>query len=396
MLAIGMMSGTSADGIDGVILELPADVDVDINVDANVDVDVNDAQVNTAQPDAANQPRARIVATANQPFAAPLRDKINALITTPTIHLDELGALHAELGECYAHFAQQLIARAERKVAVIGCHGQTVRHQPHGQSAFTMQLGDAARIACRTATPVVADFRSADIAAGGQGAPLATGFHHEIFADASRPRAVLNLGGIANITHLPNRDADKVIGFDTGPANTLIDEFCAMHFNAPFDQGGALAARGEVQSRWLDALLQDEYFTRPPPKSTGREHFNRAWLAQHQQGEFAAINAHDALATLTALTAESIARQLQTLHPAPAKIYACGGGVRNATLMQMLTARSPASICLTDQLGIDAQWVEASAFAWMAARTLRREVGVLPSVTGARWGTVAGAVYWGR
>ena len=232
-LAIGLMSGTSADGIDGVLLSLESSGPIAIQ------------------------------ATVHAAFPAALQKQINAVIGEPTIDTDTLGQLDSRLGDLYAQTANRLKVKANAAVAVIGCHGQTIRHRPGGKFPFTLQLGNGALIAQRTGLPVVTDFRSADMAAGGQGAPLAPAFHHAVFASRDETRAVLNLGGIANLTHLPADDQAATTGFDTGPANTLLDHWCRRHFNAPFDDHGARAAAGVVQQKLLDKLLAGPVL-RPP------------------------------------------------------------------------------------------------------------------------------------
>ncbi|MGI9310437.1 MAG: anhydro-N-acetylmuramic acid kinase [bacterium] len=380
MLAIGLMSGTSVDGIDGVLMAMES------------------------------PRRIAIEASVHQPFPDEVRTRINALIAPAADArvgvldaIDQVGHLHSELAELYARAANELRRRAgARAVAVIGCHGQTIRHRPDDAPPFTLQLGNGALIAQRTGTPTVTDFRSADIAAGGQGAPLAPVLHRAIFASDDETRAVVNLGGIANITHLPARDHDATIGFDSGPGNTLLDGWCQLHFNAPFDRDGARAAQGAVQSKLLRHLLADEYFARAAPKSTGREHFNQTWLARALAAcdlsvgglDHAEITPQDVQATLCALTAESVARQLNGLAPAIEAAYVCGGGARNPTLLAMLAARARTRIATTAELGVDPQWVEAAAFAWMACQTARRAAATLPAVTGAAKPTIAGAIYY--
>ena len=381
-LAIGLMSGTSTDGIDGALLSLKSHQGESLRGES---------------PRGESPRKIAIEATVNLRFPDPVREQINAIIAQQTVHIDHLGRLHTQLGKLYADAANQLKQKSGGEgVAVIGCHGQTIRHRPDGEFPFTLQLGNGALIAQLTGIPVVTDFRSADMAAGGQGAPLAPAFHRAIFASRSEPRAVVNLGGIANITHLPAGENPVVTGFDTGPANTLLDGWCQRHFQQPFDHHGATAATGTVQPKLLDKLLSDPYFARPPPKSTGREYFNQEWLARvlTTDREFASLAPPDVLSTLTALTAESVAHQLNRLSPAVDRVYACGGGVHNQTLMTMLGERCHGKIQTTSELGVDPQWVEACAFAWMAAQTIRRRTATLPSVTGAARPTIAGAVYY--
>lgn len=364
--AIGLMSGTSADGIDGVLLSVNSFHEIVIET------------------------------TVHLAYPAAVREHINDLIARQTPDIDQLGRLNTRLGRLYAQAANQLKPNSGgHAVAVIGCHGQTLRHRPGGEFPFTLQLGSGAIVAQLTGIPVVADFRSADMAMGGQGAPLAPAFHRAIFASPDESRAIVNLGGIANVTHLPASRDPVVAGFDTGPANTLLDGWCRRHFNAPFDRHGATAAAGAVAQKLLDHLLSDRYFARPPPKSTGREYFNQAWLAQALAAdrEFAPLAPPDVLSTLTALTAQTVADQLNQLTPATDVAYVCGGGVHNQTLMAMLGERCRGRIRTTSDLGVDPQWVEAAAFAWMACKTIRGATATLPSVTGAAKPTIAGAIY---
>lgn len=392
--AIGLMSGTSVDGIDGVLVALAGG----------------------SVASAAESPSLEVAieATVHVDFPRPVREEIEALIASPAAaDLDAIGRLHTQLGGLYAEAAGRLQRAAGGPVAVIGCPGQTIRHRPHGAHPFTWQLGAGAVVARLTGVPTVADFRAADMAAGGEGAPLAPAFHHAVFASAAETRAVLNLGGIANLTHLPaGGDGAGVTGFDTGPANTLIDGYCRGHFGARFDGGGEIAATGTVNRRLLDALLTEPYFARRPPKSCGRELFNRDWLARiidgdgdgdgdgggdgdgNGDGEFAALPPADVLATLTMLTAATVGAQLQLLRPAVARVFVCGGGARNRTLRAFLGETCDAEIADTADIGIAPQWVEACAFAYLAWQTVRRRPATLPSVTGASRPTVAGAVYF--
>lgn len=377
--AIGLMSGTSVDGIDGVLVALES-------------------------PSAAAESALRVAieSTVHVDFPAEVRAGVEELIARPAAaDLDAIGRLHTQLGGLYAAAAGRLQRAAGGPVAVIGCPGQTIRHGPRGAHPFTWQLGAGAVVARLTGVPTVADFRAADLAAGGEGAPLAPAFHHAVFASAAETRAVLNLGGIANLTHLPaGGDGGAVTGFDTGPANTLIDDWCRRHFDARFDDGGEIAATGTVHRRLLDALLAEPYFSRRPPKSCGRELFNRDWLARIIDGdgdgdaEFAALPPADVLATLTMLSAVTVANQLRALTPAVQRVFVCGGGARNRTLRAFLGETCGVEIADTADLGIAAQWVEACAFAYLAWQTVRRRPATLPSVTGASKPTIAGALYF--
>lgn len=359
------MSGTSADGVDGVVLAIDTPTD--------------------------GVPIYRIHAHATQPYSPAIRARIRAVIAARITAAAQAAALHTELTACYAEVAENLLARCTpHSVAVVGCHGQTVHHRPHSTPPFSLQLGDAAAMARRLSLPVVGDFRAADLAAGGQGAPLAPAFHHAAFADATAPRAIVNIGGIANLTVLI--PPDRVQGYDTGPGNTLLDACCRADFDCAYDDAGALARTGQVHTDLLECLLADDYFHRPPPKSTGLEYFNADWLAAHVHRWGQEASPHDRLATATALTARSIGDQLHA-NPRPEAVYLCGGGVNNTYLCELLAAASPAPLHTTARLQLHPQWVEAAAFAWLAHRTLHRRPSTLPAVTGARAPTIAGVLH---
>lgn len=362
-LYLGLISGTSADGIDAALVEFP--------------------------PDAAP----RVVAASTTPYPADLRRRVLALATaSAAIALDDYGRLDVETGECVAAAANALLREAgidHSEVAAIGSHGQTVRHRVGGRHPFTLQIGDPSVIAERTGITTVADFRRADVAAGGQGAPLLPALHAAVFADAAIPRAILNLGGIANLTLL-QRERD-VIGFDSGPANCLLDAWAERHLGTSRDDNGQWARSGRVDEALLAQWLADPYFAAVPPKSTGREDFNLAWLDARLPSGLAPA---DVQATLLALSARSIADALRAHAPATREVYACGGGVHNTTLMDALRAHLPGlTIDSTAALGVDPDYVEAIGFAWLARARLAGEPGNLPSVTGARGFRTLGAVY---
>lgn len=360
-LYLGLISGTSADGIDAALVRFA--------------------------------PRLEVVAA--QTFAYPdaLRERLLALArANATVTLADYGHLDAAIGEHFATAALALLhdARIEaRAVAAIGSHGQTVCHGPTGPHPFTLQIGDPNVIAERSGITTVADFRRADVAAGGQGAPLLPALHAAVLADPHTPRAILNLGGIANLTLLvPGR---PVAGFDTGPANCLLDAWAQRTRGTPRDEGGAWAASGHADDALLARLLGDAYFARPAPKSTGREYFNLDWLDARLPQELAAANVQ---ATLLQLTVHSIAAALRTCAAEIREVYACGGGVHNAALMAALRAALPSvHIDTTAALGLDPDFVEAAGFAWLARARLESVPGNLPSVTGARGPRVLGAIY---
>lgn len=364
--AIGLMSGTSADGIDGVVLEVTDHNR--LSIDASLSI--------------------------NYPPA--IRSRIRKLTARKITNQNQSGGLDIQLTGLYADVANRLIRKiAPCKVAVIGCHGQTVHHSPDTDPPFSIQLGNGVELARLTGHVAVTDFRSADIAMGGQGAPLACAFHQAVFADSTQHRAIVNIGGISNITWLPKDRNAEVIGFDTGPGNTFMDYWCRRHFDCDFDQDGEIARGGQIQPDLLTLLLKDPYFDAPRPKSTGLEYFNEGWLQAvlNIWGGGIRSNNTDVLTTLTALTANCIADQINTLQPPVDSVYLCGGGARNSLLVDMIKDRLTAQVECSLALGIDPEWVEAAAFAWMAWRTLNGLTSTLPSVTGASCATVAGTVH---
>ncbi len=360
-LYLGLISGTSADGIDAALVRFT--------------------------------PTVEVIAAATTPYSARLRERLLAL-TKPdaAIPLDALGALDVEVGMAFADAALDLLANAAinaAQVTAIGSHGQTIRHRPDGAHPFSWQVGDGAVIAERTGINTVADFRRADVAAGGQGAPLAPAFHAAMFADHA-PCAVLNLGGIANLS-LIGHDG-SLSGFDTGPANGLLDAWAERHLGTPRDEGGAWAGSGKVVSALLSTLLADPYFALPAPKSTGREHFNLAWLDARLAGS--PLQAADVQATLVALSARTIADALRTAMPSARHVHACGGGVHNPVLMDaMAAAIAPLPMATTAASGLDPDFVEAALFAWLARERLAGRPGNRTDVTGARGPRLLGAIH---
>ncbi|MBI4190160.1 MAG: anhydro-N-acetylmuramic acid kinase [Betaproteobacteria bacterium] len=357
---IGLMSGSSLDGVDAVI----ADLDF--------------GQV-------------LLIAHLHQPFAAELRAELLALNHPGGSDEMRRAALAAnELACIYAAAARTLLARhaiEAETVHAIGCHGQTVRHQP--ADGYTIQLVNGALLTELTGIAVVCDFRSRDVAADGQGAPLAPAFHQAVFASGAVHRVIVNIGGITNLTNLPTSGA--VTGFDCGPGNLLLDAWIQQHLKQPFDSDGAWASSGCVIPELLARLLSDEYLCRPPPKSAGRESFNLDWLMNRLGG---GERPADVQATLLALTARGIVDAIENFCGGAEEIYVCGGGARNSALVELLSQQlAPGKVAATDALGVDARHVEALAFAWLARQTLNGEPGNLPAVTGARGARILGAIY---
>ncbi len=322
------------------------------------------------------------------PYSSGLRAALRRL-AGGSDSLEALGRADGAVGETFAAAANALLAKygiAARDVRAIGSHGQTILHRP--DLGFSLQIGDGARIAQATGITTVCDFRRADLAAGGEGAPLAPAFHRAVFASSEETRAVLNLGGIANLTLL--RPGEPVRACDVGPANTLLDAFVRAATGADYDRDGAFAAGGRVNAALLEALLADPWFARPPPKSTGPEYFNLDWVRAH--GAARGVAAKDLAATLAELTAASIARALAD--SGTTRLYGCGGGVHNPELMRRLAARLPGTgVTTTAALGVDPDFVEAMCFAWLAGETLAGRSGNLPEVTGARRAVVLGAIH---
>ena len=341
----------------------------------------------------------RTLATHYAPYPADLKNTLLAMVDRhEQAKLIDLGEMDVRLGNFYAETALNLLNKTALDpafVTAIGSHGQTVLHRPPGSSTenfpFTMQIGDPNIIAHKTQITTVADFRRRDIAAGGQGAPLVPAFHAAFFQTPAEDRVVLNIGGIANITILSAGGA--VTGFDTGPGNTLLDQWAKRYLDMEFDIGGHTASTGKPIAALLEQLTDDCYFKRSPPKSTGREYFNLAWLEPFLAG-YAQYSPIDVLATLTELTADSIATSVRDYAPQTMRIYVCGGGIHNSTLMSRLEQLLP-DIALesTAGAGLDPDYVEATAFAWLAKQTLEGQPGNVPAVTGALKPAILGGIY---
>lgn len=358
---IGVMSGTSLDGIDVVL-----------------------ADFNSSSPS--------LLHTFYLPYSRELRDRLLDLHHSGNDELHRAATLGNELARHYAEAVVGLLEKNEierRNVAAIGCHGQTVRHCPQTDRAYTIQLCNSALLVELTGITVVADFRSRDIAAGGQGAPLVPAFHRALFRDPQTHRVIVNIGGISNLTSLAPDGA--VSGFDCGPGNIMMDAWCSRHTAKPYDEDGAWAESGKVIPGLLERLLALPFFSLPPPKSTGREIFNLAWLDSHLSGD---EKPADVQATLLQLTVAGIAESVTAYAPSVSEIYLCGGGAHNRTLVTRLRTALPGkTVELTDRLGVDADWLEAFAFAWLAKQAILGIPGSLPAVTGARGARVLGAIY---
>jgi len=373
-LFIGLMSGTSLDGVDGVL-----------------------ARIN-------ERGQVQVKAHAFSPFDAPFRATLLALNQSGPDELHRGALAGNQVSRQYAHVVRDLLKQTSQQpedITAIGAHGQTVRHRPlefdgnnekqQAAVGYTVQLINAALLAELTGIDVVADFRNRDLAAGGQGAPLVPAFHQGVFGRPDQCMVAMNIGGIANISVL---HADgSVQGWDCGPGNALMDFWCHTHTGQAFDRDGAWAASGTVHAHLLQNLLSEGFLHRAPPKSTGRDLFNPAWLKQHLHA-FADLSAMDVQATLTEFTALTCAMDVRT-HAAEAKtLIVCGGGALNAHLMHRLSMHLPGiKVVSSGQRGLPPLQVEAAAFAWLAFKALRRETASLQSVTGARGARVLGAIY---
>jgi len=361
------MSGTSLDGVDGVLADFgTTPIAVRAHASAALDPALKAELLALNQPDINELHRAALAA--------------NALMRV------------------YASVVRQLLAMTSLvpgQITAIGAHGQTVRHQPqmHDGTGYTIQLANPALLAELTGIDVIADFRSRDVAAGGQGAPLVPAFHQAVFGKPDQTMAVLNIGGMANLTILGPAQTDGVLGFDCGPGNALMDAWCLRQRGLPFDADGAWAASGQVHADLLNTMLAEPFFALLPPKSTGRDLFNLDWLELQLKG-FAEVMPVDVLTTLTELTARTCAAGVQTYGSKSKQLIVCGGGAFNAHLMGRLQALLPGVVVqVSDAHGLPAQQVEATAFAWLARKTIRRETLDLESITGTRGARVLGAIY---
>jgi len=371
LIFIGLMSGTSLDGVDGVVADFSS---------------------------TGARAMGKFLASATIPFPAALRTELMALQSSGPDEIHREALVANQLVQHYAQCVAQLLSRAglaAHDVRAIGVHGQTLRHRP--ELGYTRQANNPALLAELTNIDVIADFRQRDVAASGQGAPLVPAFHRAMFAVDNETRVVANIGGISNISILPCCDPARVAGFDTGPGNMLMDAWIAAHCGEPYDDAGAWAARGQIDAALLAALRGDAFFTLPPPKSTGRDLFDWVWL-QDKLASFSQCAPVDVQATLSAFTATTLADAIARYAPQVNAVYVCGGGAYNTHLMQQLAQalashRLTATLQSTQALDIAPTHVESLAFAWLADRFTSRQPGNVPAVTGARGYRVLGALY---
>ncbi len=352
---IGLMSGTSVDAIDAVLMDF-------------------------------SQSDTHIVTALSQTIDQSLRSEINSLIAKK-----QLPTNYKETDEQFAQASSNAVKKLLKQSSIeaediiaIGSHGQTVFHDPKGIPPVSIQIGDPQKIANTTNIPTIGNFRQADIDAGGEGAPLACAYHAQVLQNPDEERVVINLGGIANITKLPQNKSDPIIGFDTGPASTLMDAWAQKHLNKAYDQDGEWAKSGKVNKKLLEQMLQDDYFSMLPPKSTGREYFNIEWLQHFLDNTLESIPAENIQATLLALTTYTIADSIDAWCPQTKKILLCGGGSENKYLVQQLKIiLNKITFQQTSDYGVPSKWMEAMAFAWLAKQNIEGKPGNIPSVTGA-------------
>ena len=365
---IGLMSGTSLDGVDAALVEFSSDSEFNVK------------------------------STLFTPYPAQLKQDLFQLFTPGPGEIDQMGRQCQLLGALFAKTVSQLLYQSDlaaEDICAIGCHGQTIRHRPNSNQPFTLQIGDPNIIAHLTGITTIADFRRRDMAAGGQGAPLAPAFHHKVFHHPTENRVIINIGGIANITWIPSDTDTACIGFDTGPGNGLMDAWCKKYTGADFDQQGRWAQSGKVVNELLESLLAYHYFESPPPKSTGKEEFNEQWLEAFL-APHSVQNPQDIQATLLQLTVSNIQSAIQAHCPNAQAIYVCGGGALNAHLMAQIEQACRLPTKSTQALGTSPDWVEAITFAWLARQTRHSLTGNLPDVTGAKENVILGGIYPGK
>ena len=358
-LYVGLMSGTSMDGIDAALVDFSSS-------------------------------RPELLSAHSQPWPDTVQQALIAARDIPDDELNTLSSLDNQTAEIFADACIELLKNTSHQpqdIVAIGNHGQTIRHRPDIDKPFSLQIGNAQKLTKLTGVDVISDFRNADIKAGGQGAPLAPAFHQSVFRDNDIDRVIVNIGGISNITVLPKDSNQPVIGFDCGPGNTLMDAWISQHEQQSYDADGTLACAGKTDARLLANLLMDDYFQLAPPKSTGFEYFNLEWLNRFIENKMPVA---DVQSTLCDLTATSIIRAINQYAPGTEEIYICGGGVHNKELMKRLQALTKCPVATTEKLGVHPDWVEAMAFAWLAYQHNHQLTGNLPSVTGANTAVILG------
>jgi len=362
---IGVMSGTSLDGIDVGLYDFSA-----------------------------KQPKA--VHFHYQPYPFALKEKIQAISQEDAkVSLLDYGQLDTYLGELYAAACLELLAQVNintEAIKAIGCHGQTLYHAPNATHPFSLQIGNPNIISQKTGITTIADFRLQDIAAGGQGAPLVPAFHQAFFSHPKKNHLILNIGGIANLTYLPKDKQQTILGFDTGTGNTLMNQWIMRHKNQPYDHLGEWAAMGKVQSQLLQHLKDEAYFQQTPPKSTGTEYFSAQWL-DNKLSTLPHYDPVDVQSTLCQFTADTISDAISQETPDADAIFICGGGIHNQQLMNTLKKQLAIPVLSTVTLGIHPDQVEAMAFAWLAKQTFQGKTANLPDTTGARKAVILGAIY---
>ena len=362
---IGLMSGTSIDAIDVVITQI-------------------------------SEQEIKVVTAHTHTIPLNIKQAIFDLCQPGDNEIDRMGELDFKLGSLFAEAASRLIEQSNidpKDIKAIGSHGQTIRHRPDTPFPFTLQIANPALICQLCNITTVADFRRADMAAGGQGAPLVPAFHDVLFSHDTKDRVVLNVGGMANISILPANQNSDVSGFDTGPGNVLLNAWVATHKQQPYDENGVWSSSYAYNETLLKTFLAHPYFKKQPPKSTGRETFDQTWLNDVLSGIKETIKPGVIQSTLCELTARSISNAINDHAPNTSEILVCGGGAHNSDLIKRIEKHSQINVKLTDEFGIKADYVEAAAFAWFARQTLHMEPSNLPSVTGARHSVIMGAIY---
>jgi anhydro-N-acetylmuramic acid kinase len=366
-LYIGLMSGTSIDAVDSVLVGF-------------------------------SEQKPKLIATHTHPIPNELRENLHDLCVVKNKNIYQLSTSDTMLGNLFAEAVLTLLNKTKTtpaEIKAIGSHGQTILHQPNIKNPFSLQIGDPNIIAARTGIITIADFRRKDIANKGQGAPLTPAFHKAIFQSNNQDRIILNIGGIANITILKANQKLPIIGFDTGPGNTLIDAWIFHNLKRPHDDKGEWASSGKINPTLLKHLLNDPYFDLPPPKSTGREYFNINWLKQNIEELSLTLAPKDIQATLTEFTAQTITEAINKYIQNNCDLIICGGGVHNDYLIKRLTILNKNhNVSFTDKVGVPADWVEAIAFAWLAKQTLNHQPIELQSITGSKKSAVLGGIYY--